>query len=196
MTVRVRTNGTGQTGQDMGGYAEDSAGLRKGAEGCVRRGRARKVARVARDSIGLCLHEDSDEVDVYIRGYEPVGILLPTPSSSEKRPPQILVTLVADKGNTTPPKSCPVSSKWRRLRVFVEVPQAPASWRLKAIQRHSLDFEPNNSDLIPQITAIRNDEVGVGAIKDGAIDDEEAANDATMEDEEEIDELFASQERT
>ncbi|KAG1885193.1 hypothetical protein F4604DRAFT_1676583 [Suillus subluteus] len=56
-------------------------------------------------------------------------------------------------GNTTPPKSCP-------------------------------------------ITAIRNDEVGVGAIKDGAIDDEEAANDATMEDEEEIDELFASQERT
>ncbi|KAG1727946.1 uncharacterized protein EDB91DRAFT_1253684 [Suillus paluster] len=83
-------------------------------------------------------------------------------------------------GNTTPPKSCAVSSKRWRLRVFVEVPQAPPSWRLKVIWRHSLDFEPNNSDLIPQITAIRNDEVGVGAIKDGAIDDEEAANDATM----------------
>ncbi|KAG2123859.1 hypothetical protein DEU56DRAFT_923788 [Suillus clintonianus] len=85
MTVRVRTNGTGQTGQDMGGYAEDSAGLRKGAEGCVRRGRARKVARVARDSIGLRLHEDSDEVDVYIRGYEPVGILLPTAPTEQRQ---------------------------------------------------------------------------------------------------------------
>ncbi|KAG2123738.1 hypothetical protein DEU56DRAFT_759950 [Suillus clintonianus] len=34
MTVRVRTNGTGQTGQDMGGYSYQCAGLRKGAECC------------------------------------------------------------------------------------------------------------------------------------------------------------------
>ncbi|KAG2353236.1 hypothetical protein BDR07DRAFT_1496650 [Suillus spraguei] len=92
-------------------------------------------------------------------------------------------------GNTPLAKSCAVLSKWQRLCMFLEVPQAPPSWKLKAIRRRSLDFGPNNSDLIPQITAIRDDEVGVGAIKD-----EEAANDAKTEDEEEIDKLFASQE--
>ena len=86
MTVRVRTNGTGHTGQDMGGYTELSAGLRNGAqmsrvvahvaEWC---GTLRKVARVARVSIELRIQEDSDEVDVEIGGYEPVEISLSTP---------------------------------------------------------------------------------------------------------------------
>ncbi|KAG2096302.1 uncharacterized protein F5147DRAFT_778351 [Suillus discolor] len=81
-------------------------------------------------------------------------------------------------GNTSPSKSGATSSNRRRLRVFVEVPLAPPSWRLKAIQQCSLVIEPNHSDLVPEITTIN---------------DEDAVSNATTEDKGEIDELFSSQ---
>jgi hypothetical protein len=80
---------------------------------------------------------------------------------------------------TSPSTSGPTSSNSRRLRMFVEVPLAPPSWRLKAVQQHSPDVGPNHSDLIPQITAINNEDTGV-------------SNPAT-EDEGEVDQLVSSQ---
>lgn len=86
-------------------------------------------------------------------------------------------------GNTSSSKSGTTSSNWHRLRVFIEVPLAPPSWRLKAIQQCSLVIEPNHRDLVPEITTIQ----------DGTINDEDAVSNATTEDEGEIDELFSSQ---
>ncbi|KAG1837897.1 hypothetical protein F4604DRAFT_1941925 [Suillus subluteus] len=64
-------------------------------------------------------------------------------------------------GNTSPSTSGAMSSNPRRLCMFVEVPLAPPSWRLKAIQQHSPVVGPSHSDLIPQITAINNEDTGV-----------------------------------
>ncbi|KAG0695222.1 hypothetical protein DFH29DRAFT_1005651 [Suillus ampliporus] len=108
--------------------------------------------------------------------------------------------------NTSPSTSHAMSSNRRRLCVFIEVPLTPPSWRskvirqcspwrLKAIQQRSLVFGPNHSDLIPQIAVIKGNGVEGGAIKDGAIDDEETVSNITA-DEEEIDELLGSQEWT
>jgi hypothetical protein len=85
--------------------------------------------------------------------------------------------------NASSSKSGATSSNRCRLRVFVEVPLAPPSWRLKAIQQRSPVIEPDHSDLVPEITTI----------KDGTIHDEDAVSNATTEDEGEIDELFSSQ---
>ncbi|KAG1860859.1 hypothetical protein F4604DRAFT_1684336 [Suillus subluteus] len=93
---------------------------------------------------------------------------------------------LAHLGDPSPLKSPAMSSNQQRLRVFIEVPPIPPTWRLKAIWQCSPVLGPNDSDLIPQITAI----------KGGAIDDEEAGNNATTEDEEEVDQLVGSQERT
>ncbi|KAG1850442.1 hypothetical protein F4604DRAFT_1934459 [Suillus subluteus] len=81
--------------------------------------------------------------------------------------------------NTSPSTSGPTSSNSRRLHMFVEVPLAPPSWRLKAIQQHSPVAGPSHSNLIPQIAAINNEDTGV-------------SNPAT-EDEGEIDQLVSSQ---
>ncbi|KAG1903007.1 uncharacterized protein F5891DRAFT_1185655 [Suillus fuscotomentosus] len=86
-------------------------------------------------------------------------------------------------GNTSPSKSGATSSNRRRLHVFVEVPLAPPSWRLKAIQQCSPVTEPNHSDLVPEITTI----------KDGTINDDDAVSNATSKDEGDINELFSSQ---
>ncbi|KAG1851786.1 hypothetical protein C8R48DRAFT_777740 [Suillus tomentosus] len=67
--------------------------------------------------------------------------------------------------------------------LHTQVPLAPPSWRLKAIQQRSPVIEPDHSDLVPEITTI----------KDGTIHDEDAVSNATTEDEGEIDELFSSQ---
>ncbi|KAG1797053.1 uncharacterized protein HD556DRAFT_1306749 [Suillus plorans] len=69
-----------------------------------------------------------------------------------------------------------------------EVPLAPPSWRLKAIQQRSPVIEPNHSDLVPEITTIKDN-----TIKDDTINDEDAVSNATTEDKGEIDELFSSQ---
>lgn len=83
--------------------------------------------------------------------------------------------------NTSPSTSGPTvtSSNSRRLRMFVEVPLAPPSWRLKVIQQHLPVAGPSHSNLIPQIAAINNEDTGV-------------SNPAT-EDEGEIDQLVSSQ---
>ncbi|KAG1837401.1 hypothetical protein C8R48DRAFT_782721 [Suillus tomentosus] len=70
-------------------------------------------------------------------------------------------------GNTSPSKSGATSSNRRRLRV---VQRSPVT-------------EPNHSDLVPEITTI----------KDGTINDDDAVSNATSEDEGDIDELFSSQ---
>ncbi|KAG1871902.1 hypothetical protein C8R48DRAFT_770282 [Suillus tomentosus] len=76
--------------------------------------------------------------------------------------------------STSPSKSHATTSNPWWLCMFMEVPPIPPSWRLKAIQQHSLVLK------LLQITTI----------KDGAIDED------TTEDEEEIDKLVGSQQRT
>ncbi|KAG2053170.1 hypothetical protein BDR06DRAFT_1008818 [Suillus hirtellus] len=86
-------------------------------------------------------------------------------------------------GNTSPSKSGATTSNRHRLCVFIEVPLAPPSWRLKAIQQRSPVTEPNHSNLVPEITTI----------KDSTINDDDAVSNATSEDEGDINELFSLQ---